>query len=328
MRKIKQGLSFALAGVLLLGLGGTAQAQEKQAGAKASNKGVVHDYWPGREKVKPHVSGDMEFSKTYEMWKDAEAIKRAKAEGKMSRDVNYKDFRWLSKSLDAELVIDEGREVFHRKNDKGQSCASCHGENAEKLKGTYAKQPSFNKRVGRVVVAPTQIGICAEERLGQAGWKENTRPNSVLDMYLASLSDGKKVDIDVTTNGPLKDAYEKGKDLFFKRTGQFHFACASCHTPPTVQNYLRGQRPSTFFGDASHYPIYHFPFALPGDDLAHVFTLQHQIKSCQMLSRMQQGKEGSASMTAIEVFLKASANGHPMSIPTQEYNLDNDYLER
>lgn len=33
-------------------------------------------------------------------------------------------------------------------------------------------------------------------------------------------------------------------------------------------------------------------------------------------------------MTAIEVFLKASANGYPMSIPTQQYNLDTDYLEQ
>lgn len=328
MNRIKQGLGIALAGTFLLGLGGSIQAQEKQNSAKSTNKTVVHDYWPGREKVKPHVSGDMEFSKTYLLWQDAEAVKRSKAEGKMSRDMNYKDFRWLAKSPDAEFVIDEGREVFHRKNDKGQSCASCHGENGEKLKGTYTKLPSFNKRVGRVVVAPTQIGICAEERLGHKDWKENTRPNSVLDMYIASLSDGQKVDIDVVSDGPLKDAYLKGRDLFFKRTGQFHFACASCHTPPTTGNFLRGQRPSTFFGDAAHYPIYHYPFALPGDDLAHVFTLQHQIKSCQMLSRMQQGKEGSPSMTAIEVFLKASANGYPMSIPTQEYNMDNDYLER
>lgn len=318
---------IALAGLLLV-LGGSAHAQQNSPDGKSSNAPVVHDYWPGREKVRPHVSGDMEFSKTYPNWQNADAIKRSKADGKASRDMNYKDFRWLAKSLDAELVIDEGREVFHRKNDKGQSCASCHGENGEKLKGAYAKLPRFNKRIGRVVVAPTQIGICAEERLGQPNWKENTRANSVLDMYVASLSDGKKVDIDVISSGPLKEAYEKGKDLFFKRTGQFHFACASCHTPPTVKSYLRGQRPSTFFGDAAHYPIYHFPFTLPGDDLAHVFTLQHQIKSCQMLSRMQQGKEGSPSMTAIEVFLKASANGYPMSIPTQEYNLDNDYLER
>ena len=327
MHKIKGSLAIALAGVLAL-TGLQATAAEKAAGNKAAAPAVKHDYWPGREKVRPHVSGDMEFSRTYPLWENAEAIKKAKAEGRMSRDVNFKDFRWLTKSLDAELVIDEGRDTFHRKNDKGQSCASCHGENGSKLKGVYARLPAYNKRLDRVVVGPTQIAVCASERLGRSDWKEDTRPNSVLDMYIASLSDGAPVQIDVTTPGPLRTAYEKGRDLFFKRTGQFHFACASCHTPPTTDNYLRGQRPSTFFGDAAQYPIYHFPFTLPGDDLAHVFTLQHQIRSCQMLSRMQQGKEGSPSMTAIEVFLKASANGYPMSIPTQQYNLDNDYLER
>ena len=320
--------TLALAALCATFLCHDVMAADAAAAAGSPKQDVTHDYWPGREKVRPHVSGDMEFSKTYLNWQDAEAIKRSRAEGKASRDMNYKDFRWLAKSLDAELVVDEGREVFHRKNAKGESCATCHGDDGVKLKGKYARLPFFNKRISRVVTAPTQIGICAEERLGLPNWKENTRPNSVLDMYIASLSDGIKVDIDVTAEGPLRDAYLKGRDLYFKRTGQFHFACASCHTPPTVGSYLRGQRPSTFFGDAAHYPIYHFPFTLPGDDLAHVFTLQHQIRSCQMLSRMQQGKEGSPSMTAIEVFLKASANGYPMSIPTQEYNLDNDYLER
>lgn len=289
---------------------------------------VKHDYWPGREKVIPHVSGDERFSQTYQNWKDEAAIRASKDKSLMSHQMNFKDFRWLEKSFDAWPVIEEGKEYFNKPNAAGKSCASCHGADGEKLKGAYATLPKFNPRLGKVVVGPTQIRACAKDHLGIDDWKENTRANSVLDLYVAYLSDGKQVAVDVTTEGPLKAAYERGKNLFFKRTGQFHFACASCHTPPTVGNYLRGQRPSGFFGDAAHYPIYHFPYTLPGDDLAHVFTLQHQIRSCQMLSRMSQGTEGSPSMVAIEVFLKASANGYPMSIPTQEYNMNTDYLKR
>jgi len=286
------------------------------------------EYWYTRDNtIVPHVSGDKYFSNTYDDWKDEASIRKARAAGKQSRDVNFKDFRWLEKSFDAMAAVDEGKEVFHRKNGAGQSCASCHGENGDKLKGAYAKLPKYNARVGRVLSAPTQISVCARERLG-VEYKENTRPNSVLDMYIATLADGMAVDIDVTTPGPLKDAYEKGKNLYFKRTGHFHFACASCHTGSTTSLYIRGQRPSTFFGDAAHYPIWHFGFALPGDDTASIFTLQHQIKSCQILSRMLPGEEGSPSMTAIEVFLKASANGYKMSIPTVEYNMSTDYLQK
>ena len=293
--------------------------------AGSAQQAVTHDYWPGREAAKPHVSGDEKLTDTYRFWKDEEAVRRSKAAGLPSRDVNFKDFRWLEKSFDAMLVVDMGKELFHKKNARGESCASCHGDNGSKLVGAYAKLPKYNERLKRVVVGPTQIASCAKERLG-LDWPENTKNNSVMDMYVASLSDGKTVDIDVTTPGPMREAYEKGRDLFFKRTGHFHFACASCHTPPTTQLYLRGQRPSGYYGDAAHYPIYHFPFALPGDDLEHVFTLQHQIKSCQTLSRMLQGREGSPSMTAIEVFLKASSNGYKMSIPTQQYNMDTGYL--
>jgi len=183
----------------------------------------------------------------------------------------------------------------------------------------------YNSRLGRVVSGPTQIKTCASERLKQ-DWPENSRSNSLLDLYVAWLSDGQPVAIDVTTPGPMQEAYERGRKLYFKRTGHFHFACASCHTGTTTSLYIRGQRPSTFFGDAAHYPIWHFGFALPGDDNAAIFTLQHQIKSCQTLSRMLPGTEGRKSMTDIEVFLKAAANGYPMSIPTVEYNMSTDYL--
>jgi sulfur-oxidizing protein SoxA len=290
-----------------------------------AQSGDGNDYWPGRENAVPHVSGDERLTGTYKFWKDEEAVRRSRAAGLASRDINFKDFRWLEKSFDGMMTVERGRDLFHQKNSRGESCAGCHGENGAKLVGTYAKLPKYNERLKRVVVGPTQIAVCAKERLG-LDWPENTKNNSMMDMYIAWLSDGRTVEIDVTSPGPMREAYEKGRDLFFKRTGHFHFACASCHTPPTTQLFLRGQRPSGYYGDAAHYPLNHFPFSLPGDDLDHVFTLQHQIKSCQTLSRMRQGREGSPSMTAIEVFLKASANGYKMSIPTKQYNMDTGYL--
>lgn len=284
------------------------------------------DYWPGKGNAIPHVSGDEKFTDTYQYWKDEKAIEQAKKAGKKSHEMNFKDFRWAQKSFDAEPALDIGKGYYNQKNASGKSCATCHGEDGKKLEGIYANYPSYNKRLKRVVTVGTQIKTCASERLG-FDWPETARENVLTDFYLASLSDGKVVKIDATKPGPIKSAYERGRDLFFKRAGHFNFACASCHTPPTAGSYLRGQRPTTFFGDAASYPIYHFPYALPGDDYEYVFTLQHQIKSCQMLSRMYPGKEGSPAMTDIEVFLKASANGYKMSIPGAEYNMDTSYLE-
>lgn len=288
---------------------------------------VKHEYWPGREKVIPHVSGDEKFSNTYRHWKDEESIKRAKAAGLMSHEMNFKDFRWLEKNFDSEPILEEGLEWFRKKNAAGKSCASCHGESGEKLKGIHARSPAYSKRIGRVAVVESEIAKCAEDNLGIKEWGLNTRPNTLISFYLGKLSDGDTINIDVS-KGPMKESWERGRDLYFKRTGHFGFACASCHTPPTAGSYLRGQRPTTFFGDASQYPIYHFPYKLEGDDMAYIFTMQHQIRSCQMLSRMFQGTEGSPSMTDIEVFLKASSNGYKMSIPVSEYNMDTDYLQK
>lgn len=314
--KIPRHLRLLVPGTLLA-------AMALHAGAEEYPK---FDYMPGKDLAIPHVSGDEKFSNTYQYWKDKDALEKAKKSGKMSHEMNFKDFRWAVKSFDGEAAIEIGRGYFNEKNAKGQSCASCHGAEGKKLKGIYANYPAYNKRLKRVVGVNTQIKTCATERLG-VDWKENTRQNTLIDIFIASLADGKTVKIDATSPGPIKASYERGRDLFFKRTGHFNFACASCHTPPATGNYLRGQRPTTFFGDAAQYPIYHFPYALPGDDFEFVFTLQHQIKSCQTLSRMYPGDEGSAAMTDLEVFLKASSNGYKMSIPVAEYNMDTDYLE-
>lgn len=307
----------------LLALGATLAST---ALAVIAEEPLKFDYWPGREMAIPHVSGDQKFSDTYQYWKDEKAIEKAKKAGKKSHEMNFKDFRWAVKSFDAEGALDIGKGYFNQKNASGKSCASCHGDDGKKLKGMYANYPAYNKRLKQVVTVATQIKTCASERLG-VDWPETGRANMLTDFYLALLSDGKVINIDATKKGPIKDAYERGRDLFFKRAGHFNFACASCHTPPTAGSYLRGQRPTTFFGDAASYPIYHFPYALPGDDFEWVFTLQHQIKSCQMLSRMYPGKEGSPAMTDIEVFLKASSNGYKMSIPGAEYNMDTSYLD-
>lgn len=298
------------------------------AAAGALAQDVKREYMPGREKAIPHVSGDERLSGTYRNWKDEDAVRAAKKAGLMSHEMNFKDFRWLEKSFDGELALEEGRVLFNKADDKGQSCASCHGTDGDKLKGVHAGFPKVNARTGKVVVVPTQIELCARERMGRKDLDVETRANTMLAYWIGYLSDGQPISIDVTTPGPLKDSYERGKELYFRRTGNFHFACASCHTPPTAGNYLRGQRPTTFYGDAAQYPIYHFPYALAGEDRGFVFTLQHQIKSCQMLSRMFQGKEGTQSMVDIETFLTASSNGYKVSIPVSEYNMTTQYLER
>ena len=311
----------------LLGLAMASAAALGAVGAAVSQQPIHREYSPGREKVVPHVTGDKAFMNHYDRWKDEAAVKASMARGLLSHQINFKDFRWLEKSFDGLIVMDEGKDLFHKKDAQGRSCAGCHGQEGEKLKGVHAKFPKYHDGMKRVATVPTQIRHCAETRMDNKDLHEETRANTMLAYYVGYLSDGEIINIDVTTPGPMKDSYERGKDLFFMRTGNFHFSCANCHTPPTAGSHLRGQRPTGFFGDAASYPIYHYPFDIPGSDRGFVFTLQHQIKSCQTLSRMKQGREGSKSMTDIEVFLTAASNGYKISIPTAQYNMSTEYLQ-
>ena len=44
-----------------------------------AQSGPTHDYWPGRERTVPHVTGDVNLTNTYNQWKDEDAVRRSKA---------------------------------------------------------------------------------------------------------------------------------------------------------------------------------------------------------------------------------------------------------
>jgi len=273
-------------------------------------------YAPGRDLMIPHVSGDMKLTGTYENWKDKEALKASMAAGMPDHLMNYKDIRWLKQdTFNGSLLHEDGEKLFQQKNAQGKSCASCHGEKGKEFKGVAARYPVFDKKKNKVMALTGRINNCSTEYLKKP-MPEGTGDNTLLAVLVTSYSHGMPIDLDVTSAGPLKASYEKGKDLFFKRVGHFNFACASCHTGTTVLKQLRGMRPSTPYGDAAQYPIFEFP---SHPDQHYVLTMQAQIVACAAAARMKTTVEGSPEYTDMEVFLRSLSNGHPINTLSSYY---------
>lgn len=272
-------------------------------------------YHPGREKALPGVESDHNFSNTYSHWKDREAIEQSIADGLSDEVMNYKNIRWLKRDdFNGDLLFEEAKVLFAKAGPKGKSCASCHGDQGKKLEGVAAQYPKFDNKLGRMVSLTTRIKICGTEHVG-VDLPVTSGDNNLLEAYITSLSHGLPVQVDVSS-GPQKESFERGRNSFFKRTGQFNFACASCHTPPTVLKKLRGMRPSTPYGDAASYPIFEFP---DFPERHYLVTLQHQIQACAFLARMKTEEEGSPEYTDIEVFLRALANGYEVNALSSYY---------
>jgi sulfur-oxidizing protein SoxA len=103
------------------------------------------------------------------------------------------------------------------------------------------------------------------------------------------------------------ESFKRGEDLFFKRAGQFGFACATCHAPNALLGKrLRGNVLTTPFGDAASYPAY-----LTGR--GELTSLQQRMRICQTQMRTAPLKPGDRSYDDLEVLFTVMSNGYPLS---------------
>jgi L-cysteine S-thiosulfotransferase len=255
----------------------------------------------------PHVSGDKALTNTYQYWKDRKALNSDWAE---SRENSWKlNWKYMDASVDGNLngghvALDRGRTLFEELN-QGQAFAACLGAKKGDLKGLRAGYPRFNKALGHVAGLEETIEHCASQH-GQT-LEHGSYDNSAVSVYIASFSNGLPIKIEVQKQGPLREAYLRGKERFEARVGASNFACASCHVA-LAGKQLRGQVPTTPYGDATHWPLYR--------TRGELMALQVRFVECNRNSGVQPLKLNAKAYTDIEVFLTALSNGYAVDVPT------------
>jgi sulfur-oxidizing protein SoxA len=256
---------------------------------------------------KPHVSGDKDLTNTYPYWQDRKAIKGEWAE---SRENSWKlNWKYMDASVDGNLngghvALDRGKVLYESLN-QSNALAACLGAPGGDLKGLRAGYPRFNKALGHVAGLEETIAHCAGRQ--QVTLEHGSYDNSAVSVYVASFSNGMPIKIDVVNKGPLRDAFVRGKERFEVRVGASNFACASCHVG-LVGKQLRGQVPTTPYGDASHWPLYR--------TRGELMSMQVRFVECNRNSGVQPLQLGAKAYTDLEVFLTALTNGYPVDVPT------------
>ncbi|KAF0144797.1 MAG: putative sulfur oxidation diheme cytochrome SoxA [Rhodospirillaceae bacterium] len=99
----------------------------------------------------------------------------------------------------------------------------------------------------------------------------------------------------------MREWYERGRDFYFLRLGQFDFACTHCHDENAGKK-LRGDVLSE--GHGNGFPVYRLGWQKPG-------SLPRCLADCKRDLRAESYPLGSDEYLALEVFLAARARGLP-----------------
>ncbi len=205
-----------------------------------------------------------------------------------------------------ELMLDDGEELFKTVDGtKGKSCASCHGENGEKLKGVAATYPKYDPEIKGINTIALQINRCREKYMGAKPLKYESYDQLALTLYVKSLSNG--VPINVSIDGPARPFYEKGKKLYYTRMGQWNFNCAICHVKYACKRVRTNlMSPNRHHGD--HWPSYRLKWGKVG-------SLQRRIRGCMKNMRAKPFPYQSEEIRALELYLTYQSNGLPLQVP-------------
>jgi sulfur-oxidizing protein SoxA len=289
---------------LLILLGGMAQA-EVQTSAPYRELDPMETYVP-------HVRGDLLLTGSYMHWKDPKNLDwRMAGNPEENWKLNWKfmDPPYNASVHGGHFAADRGEAIFKELNKSKRgagSFAACLGAKKGVLKGLRTRYPMDRPDFKHIAGLEEAIERCAakEGRVLQNG----SYDNSAVSVYVASQSTGIPINIDVTSPGPLKTAYERGRKLFHSRVGRFNLACSSCHTHQ-IGLHLRGTVVTSPYGDAAHYPVYRTRYQLQ--------SLHLRFAECNLDTRTQPLMPGSRAYTDLEVFLTGLTNGYPVSVPSE-----------
>ncbi len=184
-----------------------------------------------------------------------------------------------------------------------KSCASCHQDAKQTMKGVAARYPVFDEVRKRPIDLQGRINQCRVRRQKAAAFAFESEALLSLSAYIAHQSRG--MPVTPPRDERLWSYIENGKELYFRRIGQIDINCASCH------DARAGQRLSGNLIPEAHptgYPIYRLEWQSAG-------SLQRRMRGCMTGVRAEPYAYGSPEMINLELYLMNRAAGLPIETP-------------
>jgi len=185
----------------------------------------------------------------------------------------------------------------------GASCATCHGADAQSMRGVAARYPAWDEGAGEVLDLDAHIARCRRERQQAAPLAREADDLLALSAFVAFQSRGMLATVRI--DGPARATFERGRALYFQRHGQMNLACTQCHDRNWGKVLLRE---TISQGHPTAFPAYRLEWQALG-------SLQRRIRACFFGVRAEMPPPAAPELTALELYLAWRAGGLPLEAP-------------
>ena len=182
-----------------------------------------------------------------------------------------------------------------------RSCASCHGQAEQSMKGVAAGFPKLRAKV--LTTLEEQINHCRTTKQQSASLAHESKPLVALTTFVANQSKG--IPIDLNSSPELMVQIDAGKKLFDTRMGQLNLSCANCHSERAGAKLAGNAIPQAH---PTSYPQYRLEWQAVG-------TLERRLRNCMIGVRAQAYAYDSQELKQLEVFLAWRARGMLLETP-------------
>ena len=202
------------------------------------------------------------------------------------------------------IFVEQGLDTWAEVDgSEGKSCSSCHND-MDSMAGVKATYPKWNAEAGEVRTLQMQVNACRTERMGAEAWKYDSGTAINMEAALASVSRG--MPVNVAIDGPAQSVWEKGKELYYTRTGQLELSCANCHED-SYGMMIRADHLSQ--GQINGFPVYRLKNTkLNGS--------HSRFKGCVRDTRAETYAAGSEEFIALELYVASRGNGLSVEGPS------------
>ncbi|WP_146585636.1 sulfur oxidation c-type cytochrome SoxA [Puniceibacterium confluentis] len=203
------------------------------------------------------------------------------------------------------LAVDAAQEVWNTvEGEAGKSCATCHGDVMESMKGVRATYPKWNGEAEEVRTLAMQINACRTDNLDADAYGYTSGDMTAMEALISVASRG--MPVDVAIDGPAQSMWEQGKEMYYTRYGQLELSCANCHED-NYGNYIRADHLSQ--GQINGFPVYR----LKNTKLN---ASHDRFKGCIRDTRAETFKPGSPEFVALELYVASRGNGLSVEAPS------------
>jgi len=193
-----------------------------------------------------------------------------------------------------EFAIDEGEKIFNKKFANGKSLKTCLG--GAKIKNKY---PYFDTKRNEVITIEQAINECRVKN-GEKAFKTGKGPLAKVSGYIAFKSRGQVIKVKIPNKAAQK-AYERGKKMYYGKSGYLYNSCAACHVQG-AGNRVRTEFLSPLLGAVTNYPVYRIKWKSLG-------TLHRRIQGCHRDQGNVKLKRQSKRLKELEYFMTYMSNG-------------------